>query len=82
MEKIKKQLLNKKKLMEKKRSVHTKDLIEILNEFTIKTQLSLLEDVFTSYISIHEQLADLDEDDQQQEHIDKLMKCLKHIMLH
>ncbi|CAI6348776.1 unnamed protein product [Macrosiphum euphorbiae] len=70
----KKLLLNKRKLIEKKRNAHTKDLIETLNEFTIKTQLALLEDAFTSYMGIHEQLADLDEDDQQQEHIDKLME--------
>ncbi|CAI6356051.1 unnamed protein product [Macrosiphum euphorbiae] len=73
MEKIKKPFLNKRKLIEKKRSAHTKDLIETLNEFTINTQLALLEDAFTSYIGIHEQLADPDEDGQQ-EHIDKLME--------
>ncbi|XP_008182501.1 uncharacterized protein LOC103309271 [Acyrthosiphon pisum] len=74
MEIIKKKLLNKRKLIEKKRSAHTKDLIEKLNEFVIKTQLALLEDAFTSYMGIHEQLADLEEDEKQQEHIDKLME--------
>ena len=74
MEIIKKKLLNKRKLIEKKRSAHTKDLIEKLNEYAIKTQLALLEDAFTSYMGIHEQLADLEEDEKQQEHIDKLME--------
>jgi len=50
MEKMKKQLLNKRKLIENKCSAHTKDLTETLNELIIKTQLALLEDEFTSYM--------------------------------
>ncbi|CAI6362844.1 unnamed protein product [Macrosiphum euphorbiae] len=74
MDKLRRQLLNKRKLIEKKRSAHTKDLIETSSEFIIKTQLALLEEAFTSYTSTYEELSGLDEDDKQQGHMDELIE--------